>query len=255
MAGQLSAHDHRFAYRKGNQPGDAERGIRNTCVRAVIPGGVGVRDRNSATYQEKSQVRPISILAALLDPFAGNRSDALAGQLIERFGTIQRLLAASDTQIEIACQGHPGAASRISGARALVFAGLQESVERSRVDPADPNLVRYLTLKFRGRPYEELHAIFVDHDRGFISEERVSIGTTGRVKARISNLLRRAIELGARGLLLVHNHPSEIPEPSIEDIRSTRHIKMVASALDVEIVDHLIIAGTKVVSMSRLNVL
>lgn len=53
----------------------------------------------------------------------------------------------------------------------------------------------------------------------------------------------------------MHNHPSEIPEPSIEDIRSTRHIKMVASALDVEIVDHLIIAGTKVVSMSRLNVL
>lgn len=175
--------------------------------------------------------------------------------MIVRFGTIHRLLSASDKQIGMACEGHPDVGSRISGARALVLAGMREMVERSPVDPTDPNLERYLTLKLRGRPYEELYAIFVDHSHGFIAEELVSVGDAGRVNARIGSVLRRAIELGARGLYLVHNHPSETPEPSLQDVQATRRIKLVASALDVTLFDHLIVAGQRVVSMRKLSLL
>lgn len=255
MASELSAHDNRLAHRSGNQSGDLERGLFHTVIRTFVPSGGRVRDRHPSTSQEAGEVRPISILAGLLRPFAGNDSGALAKHLIERFGTIHRLLTASDEQICAACEGHIDVGSRISGARALILAGMQEAVERSPVDPADPNLKRYLTVKFRGRPHEELHAIFVDHEQGFIAVELVSVGNVRRVDVRIGTILRRAIELGACGLFLVHNHPSEVPEPSRDDIRATRQFKMVASALDITVLDHLIIAGNKVVSMRGLNLL
>lgn len=81
------------------------------------------------------------------------------------------------------------------------------------------------------------------------------MGDSGRVDARISSILRRAIELGARGLFLVHNHPSEKPEPSVEDVKATRSIKLVAGALDVTLFDHLIVAGREIVSMRKLGLL
>lgn len=255
MAGQLSAHDNRFSHRSGNQSENVEWSVRSLGVCSIIPGSDRLRGRRRPSPQEATEVRPVSILAGLLRPFAGDDSEELAQQLILRFGTIHRLLSASEKQIAAACESRPDVAWRISGARALVLAGMKEIVERSEVDSGDPNLERYLTLKHRGRPHEELHAIFVDHSNGFIAEELVSVGDAGRVDARISSILRRAIELGARGLFLVHNHPSERPEPSVEDVQATRSIKLVAGALDVTLLDHLIVAGQRVVSMRKLGLL
>jgi len=135
------------------------------------------------------------------------------------------------------------------------LAGLRETVERSIVDSTDPQLGQYLKLKLSGRGREELHAIFVDHHSGFMAEELVSIGNGHQVEARIASIVRRAIELGAHGLVLFHNHPSGDAEPSLEDIRATRKIKSVASALGIIVIDHLIVARNAVVSMKSLNLL
>ena len=190
-----------------------------------------------------------------MTPFAGAVSRRLAEQLIERFGSLERMLSASETQIISACEGRSEVGSMIAGARTLVLAAMHETVTRSTVDPADPMLERYLALKFRGCPHEELHAIFVDSASGFIAEELVSLGNARKVEARIAPILRRALELGAFGFYLVHNHPSKAPEPSVEDVRATKQIMFAASALDLTVLDHLIIAGNSVVSMRRLNLL
>lgn len=255
MAGQLSAHDNRFPHHSGSQSEHLEWSIRSSGFCSFLPGGNRVRGRRRPSSQEAAEVRPVSILAGLLRPFAGDDFEVLAQQLIVRFGTIQRIISASEKQIAAACHSRPDVAWKISGARALILAGMRETVERSQVNSGDPNLERYLTLKLRGRPHEELHAIFVDHSNGFIAEELVSVGDSGRVDARISSILRRAIELGARGLFLVHNHPSEKPEPSVEDVKATRSIKLVAGALDVTLFDHLIVAGREIVSMRKLGLL
>lgn len=190
-----------------------------------------------------------------MTPFAGPGSAKLAELLIERFGTLDRILSASENQIMAACESRADVGSMIAGARALVLAAMQETVTRSPVNPADPKLERYLALKFRGCSHEELHAIFVDSNSGFIAEELVSLGTANKVEARVAPIMRRALELGASGFYLIHNHPSKCPEPSVEDVRATKQIILVANALELSVLDHLIIAGNSMVSMRRLNLL
>lgn len=143
----------------------------------------------------------------------------------------------------------------IVGARALVLASLQETVTRAKVDPGDASFANYLSLKLGGRPHEELHAIFVDHVGGFIAEELISIGGIGRVDAKISVIIRRSIELAASGIYLVHNHPSRCPNPSPDDVRATKQVASVARTLEIDLIDHFIIAGRSVVSMRRLDLL
>lgn len=143
----------------------------------------------------------------------------------------------------------------ITGARALVMASLREVVTRSRVDPSDPSFSHYLALKFKGRPHEELHAIFIDHASGYLSDELVSVGSGGKVDARISSIVRRSYELGAAGFYLVHNHPSKCPLPSPEDVRATKQVTVIAAALDIELRDHFVVAGNSVVSMRELGLI
>ena len=156
---------------------------------------------------------------------------------------------ADDEILLDACGEDRDVGKLIAAARILVQAGMQETVARSCVSSDDPALQAYLISKFRSRSHEELHAIYVDGARGYLCEELVAIGETGRVETRIRPILTRALELRAKGFFLVHNHPSESPEPSLEDICSTRHISRIAQALELELFDHLIIAGSEVFSM------
>jgi DNA repair protein RadC len=194
-------------------------------------------------------------VADLLRPFAGASASHVAGRLLDRFGSLNRALSVSDEQLLGSLGDHREVGKRIIAARCLVHASLQESVTRSRVDPDCPLLHRYLVMRFRGRPREEMVAIFADHELGFICEEVVATGGVKSVELRNRPLLRRAIELEAHGLLLVHNHPSHRPEPSQQDIDATRTIAMLAHAVDVDLIDHLIVANRKVTSMRRLGLL
>lgn len=135
------------------------------------------------------------------------------------------------------------------------MAALQEHVIRNEVVPSDPKLQQYLALRFKDRPFEELHVLFVDRENGFIGEEQLSVGEQGSVAARIAPMMRRAFELGADGIYLVHNHPSGSPLPSTEDIRSTRRIVEIAGALEITVHDHLIVAGRTITSLRDLSLI
>lgn len=171
------------------------------------------------------------------------------------FGSIDRILAASDRQIVETCREDGDIGRLIAAARRLIEAALHTNVTRSAVDSADPAFQRYIIGKFRGRPLEELHAIYVDDADGFIAEELIAGGGAGSVNASLRQIVGRGLELGAAGLVLFHNHPSLRPEPSIEDIRSTHRVAGVIAAVGIRLVDHLIVAGQKVSSMKRMGLI
>ena len=170
--------------------------------------------------------------------------------ILDRFGSLDRALKVSGDRLAAALgEANRDIAQFLAASRRMVLAALSEEVERGQVVVGDPAFTQYLLAKFRGLPFEELHAIFLDQDQGFLGEERVSIGSCGRVESRLACLFRRALEIDARGIILLHNHPSRTPYPSVEDVRATRQIIQLAAALELVVVDHLIIAGGLVVSM------
>lgn len=194
-------------------------------------------------------------MARLLEPFAGSRATEVATQLLDHFGSLDRALSASSEQILKACAKAEKVGRQIVAARDLVQTALRESVVRSPVRSEDPALKKYLAMKMRGKPHEELHAIFVDRDAGYIREELIAIGDSRQVASRAGPIITRAIELRAAGFFLAHNHPSRHPAPSSEDVRSTLLIMQVAQALDLVVFDHFIIAGNTVTSLRGLGLL
>ena len=188
-------------------------------------------------------------MADLLAPFAGDRAGELAERLIGRFGTLQRVLAAPLPQLRAAAAGHDAAIEAIAGARALVDAALDEELAGAPVDGQDPALHRYLCRQIGAAHDERLHVVWCDARRGYLGCAEIASGTASRIEAHARPLFERALAIGAGGFLLAHNHPSGACRPSAEDVSATRRLAALAEALDLELVDHLVVTRRRVFSM------
>jgi DNA repair protein RadC len=137
----------------------------------------------------------------------------------------------------------------ISAAQALVQAGLRESIARSPLRAQDAALHRYLIARLSGLRQEVLLAFFADQNGGFLAEETIATGDRGAIEWRPRTLFARALALDARAFLLVHNHPSGSVRPSAEDLRATAAVINQSRALEIDLIDHMIVAGTSIFSM------
>lgn len=96
---------------------------------------------------------------------------------------------------------------------------------------------------------ERFHAMFVDNQCSYIGDDPLGQGRAGGLSVRQRDLFERALALGASGIVIAHNHPSGLCRPSAMDIQSTRRLKAVAEALDIQLLDHLIFTTRAVYSM------
>lgn len=90
-------------------------------------------------------------------------------------------------------------------------------------------------------PDEVLRILFLDDAQRLIADEQLQRGSVRQLDLYPRTLFRRAIEHGATGLILVHNHPSGNPNPSDIDIVATRRLHDIGCTLDIRIVDHIIV--------------
>jgi len=115
----------------------------------------------------------------------------------------------------------------------------------------DSAMIDFLKAMVIVEPFdaERLHVVFVDKNRAYVGDAPMgSIGTC-RVSLRMRDLFAMALSHRAHGILVAHNHPSGLCRPSRADIESTRRMGTVATALDIELLDHLIFTKDAVYSM------
>jgi DNA repair protein RadC len=96
---------------------------------------------------------------------------------------------------------------------------------------------------------ESLWVMTLDGRNGLMGIERVYTGTATGTSVRIGELFRYAVSAGGVGIVLVHNHPSGDPEPSDEDVRLTSEVIAAAQLLDIQVLDHLVVAADKFTSI------
>ena len=108
-------------------------------------------------------------------------------------------------------------------------------------------LMDYCALTVRG-PIERFHVLYLDRKNVLIADEEQSRGTVDHVPVYPREIIRRALELNASSLILVHNHPSGDPSPSEADITMTARICQAAASLSITLHDHLIIGKSREVS-------
>jgi DNA repair protein RadC len=116
-------------------------------------------------------------------------------------------------------------------------------------------LLDYCAVQIGHAQTEEFHVLFLDRKNVLIKDEAQSKGTVDHTPVYPREVLKRALELGASALILVHNHPSGDPTPSRGDILMTREIVAAAKALKIEVHDHLVIGRGKHASFKALGLL
>jgi DNA repair protein RadC len=98
------------------------------------------------------------------------------------------------------------------------------------------------------REQEQFRVLFLDRKNVLIADEEQGRGTVDHVPVYPREVVKRALELNASALILVHNHPSGDPTPSRADIDMTRQVEAAAQALGLTLHDHLIIGREKELS-------
>ncbi|GHC40306.1 hypothetical protein GCM10007291_47700 [Gemmobacter nanjingensis] len=97
---------------------------------------------------------------------------------------------------------------------------------------------------------ERFHVLYLDRKNRLISDERLGTGTVDHVPVYPREVVRRALDLNASALILVHNnHPSGDPEPSEADIAMTKEVQKTCQALGLILHDHIIVGAGREVSL------
>lgn len=168
----------------------------------------------------------------------------LAKELLAQFGDLPTLMTAS-----------PGELMRVKGVGETVAAALKftqalsiRQLQRRVLDkPLLSNfdaVTDYLHARLAHELTEEFRVLFLDNRNRLIRDEKFGEGTVNQAPAYPREIVKRAIELQASAVILVHNHPAGDPTPSRDDIQLTRAIGDAARPLGIQVHDHLVIART-----------
>ena len=178
----------------------------------------------------------------------------LAKALIDRFGGLPEVLSAAPDALRGVGLREPAVALLKSVREAALRLGKAELREREVLGSWD-RLVAFCNAHIAYGQVEEFHLLFLDRKNALIAHERQQRGTVDHTPVYTREVVKRALELGASALILVHNHPSGDPTPSKADIAVTHEIVAAAKPLGVVVHDHLIIGRGRHTSLRDMGYL
>ena len=112
-------------------------------------------------------------------------------------------------------------------------------------------LMEYLTAALSREKIEQFRVLFLDSRNRLIADEAQARGTVNHTPVYPREVVKRALELHATALILVHNHPSGDPTPSRADIEMTAAVRDAAAVLDIVLHDHIILGNGRATSFRR----
>ncbi len=116
-------------------------------------------------------------------------------------------------------------------------------------------LMEYLQSVLAREKVEQFHILFLDNRNRLLADEAQARGTVNHTPVYPREVVKRALELHATAIILVHNHPSGDPTPSEEDVIMTKEIKKAAAALSIVLHDHIIVGNGQWQSFRRTGLL
>ena len=179
----------------------------------------------------------------------------LAKALLRRFGSFAEVIAAPrERLLEI-----EGVGMSVANHLKIVEADAQRLTKTKVMGrPALSSwsaLLDYCTAAMARSEKEEFRVLFLDRKNHLIADEVQNRGTVDHTPVYPREIIKRALELGASSIILVHNHPSGDPTPSKADIAMTREVTAAAKALGIALHDHLVIGRGGHASFKSLGLL
>jgi DNA repair protein RadC len=149
----------------------------------------------------------------------------------------------------------PEVKARLHASREIVQRLLLEDMRRQPV-LANPRTVRdYLAVHYAGMEREVFSCLFLDNRHRLIVLEEMFLGTIDGASVHPREVVKRALKLNAAAVILAHNHPSGVAEPSQADEMITARIRDALALVDIRVLDHLVVGGATVTSFAERGLL
>jgi DNA repair protein RadC len=214
------------------------------------------RPRERLLAHGATQLTDAELLAVLFGSGSRGRSAVDVGSaLLREFGSLRELLTADRAR----CHATPGLGPRRYG---LLQAALELSRRHYQQEAArqpvldSPAATRvFLVARLRDLPYEVFCALFLDNRHRLIACDELFRGTIDGASVHPREVVRQALARNAAAVILAHNHPSGIAEPSQADELITLRLKDALGLVDIRVLDHLIVGDSRCVSLAERGVL
>jgi len=196
-------------------------------------------------------------LLELLLFFAQSQRDVkpLAKKLIERFGSFAGVVSAEPARLREIDGVKDGAVAAIKLAQASAKRLLRQEVLGRPVISSWQALLEYCQAAMARESTEQFRVLYLDQKNQLIADELQQKGTVNHTPVYPREIMKRALELAATAVILVHNHPSGDPSPSKADIAMTREVADAGHRLDIAVHDHVIIGRSGHASFKSLGLL
>jgi DNA repair protein RadC len=173
----------------------------------------------------------------------------IAKALIGRYGSLAGVLAAPVGELTTFVGVGESAATLLKATRAAGIRLAREEVRARPVLSSWDKVVDYCRARLGREDTEHFWVLYLDRKNAVLADEQQSRGTVDHTPVYPREVVKRALELGASALILVHNHPSGDPTPSPADITITKSVVEAAAARDIAVHDHIVIARSGHVSL------
>jgi len=186
---------------------------------------------------------------------AGRTAVDIARELLSRFGGLRALLTAEfDDVTGIAGLG-PAKFAQLKAVLELGQRYLGESLSPGQ-PLGDPTAVRrYLAARLRDRPHEVFCCLYLDNRHRVLAFEELFRGTINGAAVYPRELVKQALAKNAAAVILVHNHPSGVAEPSRADEALTQRVKEALDLVDIRVLDHLVVGDGEMTSFCERGLL
>ena len=167
----------------------------------------------------------------------------LAKRLLAHFdGDFAEIIGAPVDRLQAVEGVGEAVVAALKTSEAVALRLMQERTRKRDVVSSWRDLLAYCRARIAGAAREQFHILFLDTRNQIIADEQQQTGTVDHAPVYPREVIKRALELSASAIILVHNHPSGDPTPSAADIDITRKIAQAGRELGVTVHDHLVIA-------------
>lgn len=221
-------------------------------TRSLLISVVGSQLRSEHAF-ELSDKLLLSVVISFCDSTI--EMDDMTNRLFLEFETLSAIISASPSRLDQI----KGMTDRLSVfirfLHVFQLKVLESSIPDRIVLSNSIALKEFLVVKMQNLIVEEIHALFIDNGFKLLCVDLIGRGSTDHVAGYPVEIVKRAIQVGAVGVILVHNHPSRSPTPSRHDLKFTRSVIASCLPLGIKVHDHVIIAGNEYISMRETGLL
>lgn len=221
---------------------------------AEAGGGDGPRERLLATGPQS--LTDAELLAVFLGTgTVGRPVHDLARDLLGATGTLRCLLERNPRQLSALPGLGPARAARLAAATEMARRCLEQTIMRTEVMGNPAQTRQFLTARLRHLRYEVFACLFLDTQHRLIAFRELFRGTIDGASVYPREVVAESLHHNAAAVILAHNHPSGVAEPSLADRQITRRLVDALALVDIRVLDHLVIGEGQAISFAERGLL